>query len=256
MKNVIIIQARTGSSRLPGKVLHPLAEQPMILHVLARASQSMADTVVLATSREPSDDALADMVHAAGYPVVRGSLDDVLDRYVMAARTHQADTVVRITGDCPLVDPDLIDHCLRRHEHGDCDYVSTAYPNPSYPDGLDVEVFSRAVLEQAWESARKPSEREHVTPFIWTHPDRFRLESIVSPTDLSHLRWTVDEPQDMDFMRHIFDHIDPATARMQDILAVLDAHPELETINQDIRRNEGYETSLKADAQLNREDPK
>nr|WP_321513237.1 glycosyltransferase family protein [uncultured Pseudodesulfovibrio sp.] len=250
MKSVIIIQARTNSSRLPGKVLQSLAGQAMIFHVLDRARQSDADDVILATSREASDDELAQRVMKQGYPVFRGSLDDVLDRFYMAALELQADTIIRLTGDCPLVDPELINRCLDRHQQGGCDYVSTAYPNPSYPDGLDVEVFSIKILEKTWKTARKPSEREHVTPYIWKHPELFRLETIASPTNLSHLRWTVDEPQDMEFMQQIFTRIDPGTARMKDVLAILKSNPKIQDINHDIARNEGYLASLENDAKV------
>lgn len=248
MKRVVIVQARTTSSRLPGKVSLPLAGRAMILHVLDRAGMSDADMTVLATSSDPSDDSLAKLVREAGYPVYRGSLNDVLDRFHKAAVKHEAGIVVRITGDCPLVDPDMINRCLTLHQEENCDYVSTAYPNPSFPDGLDVEVMSAKVLETAWEKARKPSEREHVTPYIWSNPELFRIKCVVSPVDLSHMRWTVDEPRDMEFMRHIFALIDPVSARMEDVLAIIKANPEIQDINNGIIRNEGYLISLKKEA--------
>lgn len=249
MKTVAIIQARTGSSRLPGKVLMPLGDMPMILHILKRTAQSRVDAVLLATSREQEDDQLAACVRDHGFAVSRGSLEDVLDRYQQAAQASAASRIVRITGDCPLVDPEIIDACLERFARADCDYVSNAYPAPSYPDGLDVEVFSAEALGKAWENARKPSEREHVTPHIWNNPGLFRLCSIQAAKNLSHLRWTVDEPKDMEFMRQIFQRIEPQAARMRDILALLEQQPALASINTAISRNEGYQKSLLADAQ-------
>lgn len=248
MKIVTLVQARLGSTRLPGKVLAPIAGRPMIGHVLRRAAQGAVQDTVLATSAEPGDDALAAAVAAMGFAVRRGSLEDVLDRYYRAARDLHADVVVRVTGDCPLVDPEVLDLCLETFAAGGYDYVSNAYPAPSYPDGLDVEVVSFPALERAWREARKPSEREHVTPYVWNHPELFRLGRRAHATDLSHLRWTVDEERDLAFMREVFARIDPDAARLRDVLALLEREPELARINSGIGRNEGYRKSLRQDA--------
>lgn len=248
MKIVVLVQARTDSTRLPGKVLAPIAGRPMIEHVLRRAAQSSARDTVLVTSTEPGDDALATAVRGMGFSVRRGSLNDVLDRYYQAARDLAADVIVRVTGDCPLADPEVIDLCLETFAGGNYDYVSNAYPAPSFPDGLDVEVVSFAALARAWNEARKPSEREHVTPYVWNHPELFRLGRRASDIDLSHLRWTVDEERDLRFMREVFARIDPDRARLRDVLDLLARAPELAGINSGIRRNEGYQKSLLQDA--------
>jgi len=248
MKTVALVQARMGSTRLPGKVLAPLAGLPMIGHVLRRAAQSGVAQTMLVTSVDPGDDALAAVGSDLGFPVYRGSQCDVLDRYFQAAKQVEADVVVRVTGDCPLVDPELIDRCLAAFATGRYDYVSTAYPTPSWPDGLDVEAASAAALGAAWREAGKPSEREHVMPFIWTRPQRFRLGQVASETNLSHLRWTVDEPADLAFMRELFSRIDPATVRARDVLTLLAARPDLAGVNAGIARNEGYRKSLLLDA--------
>ena len=187
-----------------------------------------------------------------GFSVFRGSLSDVLDRYRQAAVVHKADVIVRVTGDCPLVDPEVIDRCLAAFAQGAFDYVSNAYPTASYPDGLDTEVFSRQALERAWVEAAKPSEREHVTPYLWNHPQRFRLGAVACQEDLSGLRLTVDEPADMDFMRELLAGLDPLAARLPDILGLLRSRPDMLSINAGIQRNEGYRQSLREDAAAGR----
>ncbi len=249
MRIVAVVQARMGSSRLPGKVLATIGGHPMIRHVLFRASQSMADAIVLATSTHKEDDALAKAVESMGFQVVRGSLEDVLDRFHKTAVATSADVVVRLTGDCPLVDPEQIDRCIGMFRTGNYDYVSNAYPKATFPDGLDTEVMSAKVLELAWREADKPSEREHVTSFIWNRPERFRLGSVHSPQDFSHLRWTVDESRDLVFVRELYSMLDPDTARMADVLELLKRNPDLLEINREIERNEGYRRSLAQDVE-------
>ena len=248
MNIIALVQARTGSSRLPGKVLAPLAGRPMIEHVLRRTAQSAVQETVLVTSDTAPDDALAAAVGDMGFPVRRGNLHDVLDRYHQAAVASRADVVVRITGDCPLIDPEVIDRCIAAFRQGAFDYVSNAYPSPSFPDGLDVEVFSCDALEQAWREGKKPSEREHVTPYIWNRPRLFRLGSVACAEDLSSLRLTVDEEADLLFMRKVFAAINSETARLQDILDLLRHRPQLCSVNAGILRNEGYLKSLCEDA--------
>lgn len=238
-----------GSSRLPGKVLATIGEHPMIRYVLLRARQSMVDATVLATSTHEEDDVLANVVESLGFQVVRGSLEDVLDRFHKAAVVTSADVVVRLTGDCPLVDPEQIDRCIAMFQTGKYDYVSNAYPTSTFPDGLDTEVMSAKMLELAWREADKPSEREHVTSFIWSRPDRFRLGSVYSLQDFSHLRWTVDESRDLVFIRELFSKLDPDKARMADVLELLKRNPYLLEINTEIERNEGYRRSLAQDAE-------
>ena len=186
----------------------------------------------------------------------RGSLDDVLDRFYQAASFHGANHVVRLTGDCPLIDPGLIGQMIATHlEHGN-DYTSNTL-QPSYPDGLDVEVFRFTCLAQAWREARLPSEREHVTPFLYRHPERFRLENISAVSDLSCHRWTVDEPEDFEFVRCVYEALYPTAPDFgtSDVLALLERQPELATINACHKRNEGLSLSLAADDHFTRSEP-
>lgn len=246
-----IIQARMGSTRLPGKVLADIAGKPMIQRVFERVKAAkLLDKVILATTREESDLPLVTLGKNLDVEVFQGSLNDVLDRYFQAARFFGVKIVVRITGDCPLVDPVLIDRAIAAYLEGDFDYVSTAYPVPTFPDGVDVEVFSFQVLEGAWRKATLKSEREHVTPYIWKNPHIFRLKSVVNPEDLSALRWTVDEERDLKFVREVYRRLEDGKTKifgMDQVLGLLKRHPEISMINQGIRRNEGYEKSLEGD---------
>jgi spore coat polysaccharide biosynthesis protein SpsF len=210
--NLAILQARMSSTRLPGKVLAPVLGEPMIgrqLERLARAAR--LDRIVVATSTDASDDPLAAWCAARGQGVFRGALDDVLDRFHGAlAQAPDADTVVRLTADCPLADPTVIDAVIDRHRAADADYTSNTPAVRTYPHGLDVEVMRRDVLESAWREAADPYEREHVTPFIYRRPDRFRIESLSRAPSLAHLRWTVDFPQDLAFVRGVYERLYPA----------------------------------------------
>ena len=246
-RTVAIIQARMTSSRLPGKVLMPIAGKPAILFMHARVRRAkLIDAICLATSVDPSDDALAACAEAAGLDVHRGSLDDVLDRFVGAARAHQAEIVVRLTGDCPLIDPEIIDQVVGLLAGGGYDYASNIDP-PAFPDGLDVEAMTVAALETAAAEARLGSEREHVTPFIRNHPERFRAGLVSSPVDLSALRWTVDYPDDLELVRRLTESVagDPLLADRFDFLRAYDA---LGPTGATHARNEGLAGSLARDA--------
>ncbi len=253
-----IVQARFGSVRLPGKVLADLGGKPMLERVLERvAAATRVALVVLATTADPEDTPLAALGEALGARVFRGSADDVLDRYHRAATAHGIDVIVRVTGDCPLVDPALIDRTVAVFAEGDCDYVSTSYPVATFPDGLDVEVFSRTALDRAWREARLGSEREHVTPYIWKHPRGFRLKAVTHAENLSAMRWTVDLDRDLEFVRCVYRRLEPASGPvfgMQEILDLLRRHPEIAAINRGIARNEGYEKSLQEDGEASRRD--
>ncbi len=246
-----IIQARTGSSRLPKKTLADLAGAPFLARVIERMRHAETlDALVLATTAEPSDDPLAELAASLGVAVYRGAVDDVLDRFTQAARMVDAALIVRITADDPFKDPAITDHAVRlwlEHPH-ELDYVSNTL-KPTYPEGLDIEVFTRQALERAWREASLPSEREHVTPYIWKHPDRFRLLNFEYERDLSHLRWTVDYPADLTFARAVYARLyrPGAVFLMDDILRLLEAEPALARINAGIRRNEGYLKSLAED---------
>lgn len=236
MTTLIIVQARMTSTRLPGKVLLPLAGEPMLTRLVERLRRvQRADGIVVATTCNASDDPIAALCTQLGVPCHRGSEHDVLSRYADAARLHAADVVVRITSDCPLIDPALVDHVIAAYEERCSDYVSNMLP-PTWPYGMAVEVFSAAVLAQVHADAIQDAEREHVTPFIYWHPDRYRLHNVVSPVDLSHHRWTVDTPEDYELVCRLFDTLYPILPNFNqdDVLKLLFAHPDWMAINQHI----------------------
>lgn len=239
-----IVQARLGSTRLPGKALAEIEGRPMLAHVLDRASAIPGvDGVVLATTVDSGDDPLVRFARTLGIPCVRGSEDDVLDRFRTTLHAYPAEVIVRVTSDCPLLDPRVsglvVGEYLRRE--GSVDYASNVHP-PTYPDGLDTEVCSRAALETAWAEAKLPSEREHVTVYLWRNPRRFRLANVSHPEDFSALRWTVDTPADLAFVRAVYAHLHrPGMPPfgMDAVLALLAERPALRAINAGFRRNEG-----------------
>ena len=244
-----ILQARVSSSRLPGKVLKPILGRPMLLHQLDRVRRARSlDALVVATSTEPDDDAIETLCASAGVGCFRGSLNDVLDRFYQAARSYDAQIIVQLTGDCPLADPALIDRVVEFFVTGGFDIAGAA---PSFPDGLDVAVFRFAMLEYAWTHAVRPSDREHVSQFIVRQPERFRVRGYESDVDLSHLRWTVDDPEDFELVRRIYEALYPANPAFttKDILDLLAAQPALSELNRRFRRNEGLERSLATDPQ-------
>jgi spore coat polysaccharide biosynthesis protein SpsF len=252
-RRVAIIQARMSSSRFPGKVLADLAGMPMIVFMVQRVRRSRhLDQVVVATSTDASDDRLADALAVHNVECFRGDLVDVLDRFTRAARAAHADHVVRLTGDCPLMDPDLIDRGLSELARGDADYVSNVAP-PTYPDGLDVECFTRDALETAWREARLASEREHVTPFLRNGGAGTRVRNWVAVADLSALRWTVDHPDDLQHVAALV----AAGSQGRDVGAAssFDRFDLLRVIETQAigpsaahSRNEGYMKSLAADS--------
>ncbi|MBK8870713.1 MAG: glycosyltransferase family protein [Elusimicrobia bacterium] len=244
-----IVQARMGSSRLPGKTLMPIVGRPMLELLLERVRRSrLLNRIVVATTQEPEDLAIANLCEKLGIGCQRGSTHDVLDRFYQAARFCHPLHVVRITGDCPLIDPTLIDEMIEFYIHGEFDYVSNALI-PSFPDGLDAEIFRFAVLERVWREATLTSEREHVTPLIYKHPEIFRVKNYSSIQGLSSLRWTVDAHEDFLFVSRIFEALYTFNAAFgyTDVLDLLHRHPELLTLNARFRRNEGYAHSLETD---------
>jgi glutamate-1-semialdehyde 2,1-aminomutase len=239
MKTVAVIQARMGSTRLPNKVMKPIQGVPMIELLIARLGRATEiDQIVVATSDDVRNVPLVEHVRKLGYACEQGSENDVLDRYVRAARAHGADIVVRITGDCPLVDPHLVDECIRGFKKGEVDYFSNTSP-ATFPDGLDIEVFSFNALDSANRETDNPFDREHVTPYLRTG-GRFRTGSMQHASDLSGLRWTVDEPNDFTVIAAVFEHFHPRTDfTWQDVLELYSLRPELFSLNQNITRNEG-----------------
>lgn len=247
---VAVLQARMSSSRLPGKVLRPVLGRALLSLQLERIGRSRRiDRLVVATSDRPEDDPIEGLARHDGVACFRGDLDDVLDRVYRAAAPSRPDYVVRLTGDCPLTDPEVVDRVIEFCTQGGYDFVSNALA-PTYPDGLDVEIARFSCLEEAWREARLPSEREHVMPFIHRRPERFRIGVLKHPVNLSRLRWTVDEAEDLDLVQRIFEALypqDPAFA-MGDVLALIERDPALATLNAHHARNAGRASSERKDA--------
>jgi len=210
--NLAILQARMSSSRFPGKVLSPLFGEPMIFRQIERLARTRRiDRLVVATSTDGSDDTLAEACAARGVAVFRGSLDDVLDRFAGALDLFpEAKTVIRVTADCPLADWTVVDEVIAHLEATGADYASNTPAERTYPHGLDVEVMRREALLDAWRDGRDPYEREHVTPYIYRRPETYRLEFVSRTPSLAHLRWTVDYPADLEFVRDVYARLYPA----------------------------------------------
>ncbi|MBI3336768.1 glycosyltransferase family protein [Candidatus Peregrinibacteria bacterium] len=247
MKIVAIIQARMSSTRLPEKVLADIGGRPMLYRVVERVRLTPAIAeVIVATSTDASDEPIALYCKKQGFSCFRGDLSDVLARYYHAARAYRADVIVRITADCPLHDPAVIQKVVRAFDPQKHDYVSNVLP-PTYPDGLDTEVFSFATLERMHTEAVLPSEREHVTFYITNHPECFRIHNVPYTEDLHTYRWVVDRPQDLVFAQAVYSHFGEKSFGMEDILALLREQPELCKLNEGIQRNEGHAAALQAD---------
>jgi len=232
VKTLAIVQARMGSSRLPGKVLMDLAGETVLARVVRRASRAaLVDQVVVATSWCPMDDAVVSECIRLGVDHFRGSESDVLDRYYRCAQKFSAGLVVRITADCPLIDAALVDLTIASFRKEACDYASNALV-PGYPRGLDVEVFTMSALSRAWHDARKAYEREHVSPYLYEHPELFRLVSVNADCDHSDLRWTLDTVEDFELLRAIYARLrDGDNFRWEDVLQIVEREPQLSLIN-------------------------
>lgn len=239
LKTVAIVQARMGSTRLPDKVMKPICGKPMIEVLLARLSKAKCvDQVVIAVPDDQRNQKLAGHINKLGYACTRGSETDVLSRYVDAAEANQADIVVRITGDCPLVDPELVDEVIEGFRSSNADYFSNVDP-PTYPDGLDIEVFSFDVLKQAGKIAHSRHDREHVTPYL-RESGAFKTGVMRLDEDLSHLRWTVDEQADFDVIERVFEYFHPRTDfGWREVLQLQQEHPDVFDRNRGLGRNEG-----------------
>lgn len=245
---VAVVQARMSSTRLPGKVLAEVAGHPMLWHVVHRLRRArLVNRIVVATSENLADDAIQQFCKQEGIDCFRGSESDVLDRYYQAAQAFSADVVVRITADCPLIDPAVIDRVIQRFLDGDLDYVSNAL-RYTYPDGLDVEVFSFAALVRAWREAVKDSEREHVTPHL--RGKNFRVANVANDEPSPrNLRWTVDEPADLEFVRRVFAAFaDDDAFGMKEVLNFVNQHAAVQDLNASVTTNEGYCRSLYEEA--------
>lgn len=239
MKVLAIVQARMGSTRYPGKVMEPIIGYPMIDLLIKRLKTSrLLNQIIVATSVASVNDPFVKHLNELKIDCFRGSENDVLNRFYLAAEQYKADVVVRITGDCPLVDPKLVDQVISLYLQGGVDYASNIYP-PTYPDGLDIEVFSFDALREANVKATADFDREHVTPFL-RRENQFRRQNIVNADDHSSLRWTVDEPEDLVVVKNVFEHFSPNTNfSWLDVLVLESSKPELFQSNKKFLRNQG-----------------
>jgi len=234
---VAIVQARMGSSRLPGKVLKPIVGKPALWHLVSRLKKAqLIDKIVIATTDEERDKPILDLAQEMGIGSFGGSEEYVLDRYYQAAKKYGAETIVRVTADCPMIDPELVDKLIGIYldSKGGLDYVRKGL---SYPDGLDVEVFSFRVLNEAWGKATKRSERgEYVTTYIWGNPQFFNTLTVENDVDLSKMRWTIDHERDFELVTEIFKglYVENEVFHMRDVLKFLREHPQLAEMNQDL----------------------
>ena len=238
-----------SSTRLPGKVLLPLGGKTVLEHIIERVKDSKKiDKIIVATSDRKEDDRIVQLCQKANIDCFRGSENDVLDRYYQAAKYFRFLNIARITGDCPLIDPEIVDQVIELYQKENLDYATNVIP-PTFPAGLDVEIFFFKALKKAWQETKMKSEKEHVTIYMWQNPKLFRQKHLNNPIDLSGKRWTLDNPEDYEFIKKIYDNLYPIKPkfRMNDILEFLGANPELEKINKSIKRNEGLEKSLKED---------
>ena len=244
---VAILQARMSSTRLPGKVLKTILGRPMLELQIERVKRcETIDRLVVATSVNAEDRAIVELCRRLGIDSFIGSLQNVLDRLYQTAKRYDPDHVVRITGDCPLIDPEFIDILISFYMEEGCDYASNCRP-PTLPDGLDAEIFKFQVLHQIWEEATDPYHLEHVTPFIVSHPERFDLANYSYEKNYSHLRWTVDEPEDFQFVEQVYEalyHVNPCFG-MKDVLAMLRQRPDIHRINNHHKGVRRYEYILK-----------
>lgn len=230
-----------GSTRLPGKVLTDLGGKTALARVVSRLSRArMIDDVIVATSNLASDDPIVRECEYLRVPCFRGSESDVLDRYHQASQEFGVEAVVRITSDCPVIDPELVDETVRVFESQMADYASNVIPR-TYPRGLDTEVFTTEALVWAWLEAREVHQREHVTPYFYEHPEVFRMVSATSNADYSSHRWTLDTPEDLELIRAIYSRFDNRDDfHWQDVLALVEGEPELAELNSHVVQKAAY----------------
>jgi spore coat polysaccharide biosynthesis protein SpsF len=236
---VAIIQARLGSTRLPGKVLRDLAGEPMLARVVRRVRRARSlDHVVIATTTEATDDAIAALCLDRGWSCFRGSQDDVLDRYFRAALEDEAGLVVRICADCPFVDPNIIDRVVDElvEQSPPADYACTFLPRRLYPVGLDVEAFWMETLKVLWREDQNPEWREHVTQFLHHHPERFAIRGVPGDRDYSTLRWTVDTPEDLELARRIYAAFGRDCFSWDEVLTLVAHNPQWCELNRHVQQ--------------------
>lgn len=243
-----IVQARMGSTRLPGKVMLPVDESnPVILYVIKQLQQSkLCNQIIIATTIQSEDEKIVEFAEKKSIAYFRGSIEDCLDRYYQCAKKFGLSTIIRITCDNPLIDPMLVDDAIELFRSGNYDYVTNCKPR-TFPQGTEVEIFSFEALEKAWKNAKKLSEREHVTPYFYNNPDKFSIFNIKNKEDISDLRWTVDRKEDLEFVRVVVSKIKNSPILMTDILQLIKNEPDLININKNYTMDEGYLKSLEND---------
>ncbi len=242
MKVVAIVQARMGSTRLPGKVLKEIDGETMLARVVQRLSRSnLVDELLVATTDRPVDEAIVEECRRCSAQVFQGDENNVLDRYFRAAQLSKAEVVVRVTSDCPLIDPEVTDKTIAAFLEQTPDYASNCVVR-TYPRGLDTEVMTVQALERAWRAADQPYHRMHVTPYLYEHPGEFKILSVTGEADFSQHRWTVDTPEDLEFVRAIYARFkDRDDFRWPDVLALLDREPALTELNRSVAQKAVHE---------------
>lgn len=250
-----IIQARTSSQRLPGKIFKKITGKSLIWHLINRLRHSKyLEKIIIATTFKKKDKKIVKFAQKQKLEFYTGSENDVLDRFYKAAKKFNAEIIVRVTSDCPLIDPAVVDLVIQKYLKNKkvADYVANCHPNASFPDGIDVEVFSFKTLEKAWKEAKKPSEREHVTSYIWNNPQKFKLLSVNNYQDFSKLKLSVDYKEDFLLVKKIFEALYKKNKifTLKEILEFLARNKKILKINQNHKVNEGYFASVICDRKI------
>ena len=242
-----IIQARMGSQRLPGKVMMKILKKPILYFVINQIKQCKhVDKIIVATTTLSKDDVIHNYAKSLGVDTFRGNPSNVLDRYFQCAKNFSMDTIVRITADNPLIDPNIVDLLIDKYNNTKSDYGTNCLPR-TFPYGTEVEIFSFKKLHEVWKNAKKPSEREHVTPYFYNHPDLFKIINLEYSKNISNLRWTIDREMDLKLFQSIVSKINHRPILLNDILMLYSKEPKLFELNKPLIQNEGYVKSLKDD---------
>jgi len=253
MSNIgCIIQARMGSTRLPGKVMMNVEDQKPVLHFVIKQLQEckLIDKIIVATTTNAEDDQIVNYSKYMGIDYFRGSPKNVLDRYYQCAKEYSVSTIVRITSDCLLIDPEIVDMMTDIFKNNSYDYMTNFLPNPTYPGGVEVEIFTIKALKNAWENAELPSEKEHVTNYFTNNEDKFKIKNIENLENFSHLRWVVDRREDLELVRIIVSKIKKRPILMRDIIDLFNKEPELIKTNENVNKEESNLKSLKEDEEF------
>jgi spore coat polysaccharide biosynthesis protein SpsF len=243
-----IIQARMGSTRLPGKVMKIIdGKNPSLQYTLNQLKSCKSlDKIIVATTNLPEDDEIVNYLKNLDIDVFRGSSDDVLDRYFQCAKNYDLSSIVRITADCALIDPNIVEEGIKLFNSKNYDYVTNTFPR-TFPDGNETEIFSINALEEMWKNAKLPSEREHVTPYFKNNPKLFQIKNFIHNKDISDLRWTIDYDEDLKFVKILISKIQSRPIHLDNILHLLNNEPKLLELNKNHKPNEGYVKSLEDD---------